>query len=465
MRRFAAFSLSLLAGLVAFGEVEAEAADFRVAVGIAAANPGQRIELPVTLKAAAGIANVTVAFAYDPQVMVFEGAEPGALAAETGGTFNDDFFVSSDPESGEIAVSAFAIGDTTGEVEGELAKLGFTIRPGTKRQYSEIAVTDVKLGEATGVKDVTVGKTIATTGGMVQIAEATIDPKTGQITVEGGETSEIKEVELDANGKWVEKSGSTTTGDPATDLAGERKLVFYRAKAKVMVGGEPVEMVSDAVVGALKVESGVKQTPVAVPWTKIGGGDLALDEVIVTSELTEGDRVHVYEPKSGTYRTWRLSGGVWREANTLAKGLFATAPKASAVTIPRGGTLWVERENTAKPIILTGKYEADNGGATAVGAGWNLIGNPKPEPLDFTGVAPKSANDTIIVTTGGAPKIYTHDGNGWGYAATKEVKLGSMTMKLPYRKTGDNQVPLGQGFWYVSEGAGEVRLNGGNGND
>ena len=50
-----------------------------------------------------------------------------------------------------------------------LARAVFAVRPGTARQYSDLAVADIRLGDDGGVRDLSLAGTIAPEGGMVRI--------------------------------------------------------------------------------------------------------------------------------------------------------------------------------------------------------------------------------------------------------------------------------------------------------
>lgn len=138
---------------------------YEVSVGSALAGPGTRVSVPVSVGGLQGVANVGVCVAYDPHVLKFVKAEKGSLAS----MLSDDFLVDEDSKSGTVSVSAFATGDLSDEANGSLANLVFDIREGTQGLYSEISVLDVRLGEKTGVKDVTVGNPIMVGGGMVRV--------------------------------------------------------------------------------------------------------------------------------------------------------------------------------------------------------------------------------------------------------------------------------------------------------
>jgi len=129
---------------------------------------GETIVVPINVDTVKGAANVGVRVAYDPQVLVLAGTEEGTLAK----TLSDDFVVVKDEYAGNVSIAAFGAGNVTNNVGGTLARLSFTVRDGTKGQYSDITIADVKVGEATGVRDLTVGNAVRTSGGIVWVTEA-----------------------------------------------------------------------------------------------------------------------------------------------------------------------------------------------------------------------------------------------------------------------------------------------------
>lgn len=138
---------------------------YEVSVGTVIASPGGRVSVPVSFDSVRGAANAGVRIAYDPQILKFIRAEKGVLNA----ALADDFVVSEDAAAGTVAVSAFGTDDVATDVSGSLANLVFDVREGTQGLYSEIAVSDVRLGEKTGVKDIAVGNPVSASGGMVRV--------------------------------------------------------------------------------------------------------------------------------------------------------------------------------------------------------------------------------------------------------------------------------------------------------
>ena len=137
---------------------------YQISVGTYVCNAGRQITIPVMLDSASGLSYAGATLTYDPQVLVVTKAEAGSLksvmaddftAVDTNGTLSVAIFGSSETN----VVSGF----------GAIALVTFAVRDGTAGLYSDIAVTDVELGEKTGVKDVTAGNPVTTIGGMVRV--------------------------------------------------------------------------------------------------------------------------------------------------------------------------------------------------------------------------------------------------------------------------------------------------------
>jgi hypothetical protein len=139
-----------------------QASAYTVSVDTYVANAGKTVTVPVMIDDVAGLSYADATLTYDPQVLVVTKAEAGTLKS----VMADDFTTSD--TNGTINVTIFANGNVAAG-SGSIANITFALREGTDGQYSDIAVSEVSLGEATGVKDVTYGKTVNTVNGMVRV--------------------------------------------------------------------------------------------------------------------------------------------------------------------------------------------------------------------------------------------------------------------------------------------------------
>ena len=157
MGKIALFGLGLMASL--------STSAYEVSLGTFVVNPGQRVAVPVCIDSIRGASHVGVRVTYDPQVLVLMKVEKGTLT----GRLSDDFVAIGDEKGGVVTVSAFGSGNVTADVGGSLASLLFVAREGTQGHYSDVTVAKVKIGEETGVKDLTVANPVRVRSGMVRV--------------------------------------------------------------------------------------------------------------------------------------------------------------------------------------------------------------------------------------------------------------------------------------------------------
>lgn len=155
-----------LVATVAFG--------YQVAVGTYVANASRQVTVPVSLDSSVGLAYASATITYDPQVLVVTKVAPGSLISLTYG-FNPEFdFIVTDT-NGTLTVSLYGFSSNAVAQAGSIAEVTFAVREGTAGLYSDLAVTDVQLGDYTGVRDVTVGNPLTTVNGMVRVMSDSAD--------------------------------------------------------------------------------------------------------------------------------------------------------------------------------------------------------------------------------------------------------------------------------------------------
>lgn len=144
-----------------------QACAYQVSVGTYVCNAGRQITVPVMLDSAAGLSYAGATLTYDPQILVVTKAEAGSLS----GLMAEDF--TAVDTNGTVSVAIFGAAEADAVAgSGSIANITFAVRDGTEGLYSDIAVTDVQLGEKTGVKDVTAGNPVTAVGGMVRVVGA-----------------------------------------------------------------------------------------------------------------------------------------------------------------------------------------------------------------------------------------------------------------------------------------------------
>ena len=157
------FVCAALAATVGFG--------YQVSLGTYVSNAGKQVTVPVMLDSSAGLSYASATITYDPQVLVVTKTAPGSLSSLTEG-FNPEFdFIAADT-NGTLTVSLYGFAQSAEATAGSIASVTFAVREGTEGLYSDLALTDVQLGEKSGVKDVTVGNPLTTQNGMVRVMAA-----------------------------------------------------------------------------------------------------------------------------------------------------------------------------------------------------------------------------------------------------------------------------------------------------
>ena len=214
---------------------------------------------------------------------------------------------------------------------------------------------------------------------------------------------------------------------------------------------------SSNAIGIMEVSSDKARTIVAVPWTAIGSGNVAIGDLVLAENLTAGDILYAYE--NGTYKAWSLnSSGAWVPAETVTlSGATTAAQAASAYTLARGTAFWLERQSTSSSFYLLGQA-ADGAATTSVTAGtssapvWNLVANPTLAAKALTVAGTSTTDELVFIDATGKPTTYAYKTiNGESGWATQIATEGPRPVKRWTLVTG-NIIPVGQGFWYVSKG-------------
>ena len=210
-------------------------------------------------------------------------------------------------------------------------------------------------------------------------------------------------------------------------------------------------------VGALDVTISTTraQTLVSVPFLGYGGGDVAVQDMVKTSNLGEGSKLYVANGLGG-YDTWTLQEGTWTPNKKVTIGPNGAAIEGvtidqSEATVARGGAFWIEPSEgtTVGKIYLLGQGETAAGLSTVV-TGWNLVGNTSGVTKDIASAGYKgevqgySDGEKICVQgEGGVLETYTYRA-GWRKGRT-EVNVVN--------------IAAGQGFWFLSKGTTSIKWN------
>lgn len=225
---------------------------------------------------------------------------------------------------------------------------------------------------------------------------------------------------------------------------------------------------SDATFGVLKVDSDAAETVICVPWEAAGGGNVAVVDLVKTTDLTKGsdvagtggDVLLLYRPSESKYYGWALNNaGTWvGVAIATGKG---PSTEGATQTLARGDALIIRRSNTSPSIYLYGQYNATAATAPTLTAGaWHLIAPPSTSGADL------SLNSMTWNNVDGNDYIYlqsTSTGNRIEITRNKNTTVDGNTVATNsmwvYRNWNGTEttnlasVKAGQGFWYVSTGA------------
>ena len=297
-------------------------------------------------------------------------------------------------------------------------------------------------------------------------ADVVIDGDTATITT-AGHTDGDKLWVKDGSGTWaadssVTISSTTISGVPLPE-AGAVKYYTVTKGGKESLTDETVE---GNVIGALRVNSALTNTIIAVPWAKIGGGQVTVSNLVMTATLTAGDTLKAYDKTTGKFYLWELKDDMTWEANkTATTDNTETAEEADAYMIPRGAGVWLTRSEPTKPFYLIGEV-ATGDAVTALDTAaventdgkqaWNLVAPPTGEAFDLNGEngigAQRGGFDRIVVPTATVPYNYTYKDGKWGYYEFTKDEDGIAHSTFV---TEGATVPAGTGFWYLNSSSSE----------
>lgn len=137
---------------------------YQISVGTYVVNANRTVTVPIALDSAAGLSYAGASLTYDPQVLVVTKVEAGTLKT----IMPEDFISSSTNGLVNVAIFGSAVSNIVNGA-GTIANITFAVREGTEGCYSDIIVSNVDIGEYTGVKDVTVGNPVKIKNGMVRV--------------------------------------------------------------------------------------------------------------------------------------------------------------------------------------------------------------------------------------------------------------------------------------------------------
>ena len=211
------------------------------------------------------------------------------------------------------------------------------------------------------------------------------------------------------------------------------------ASAAVVLADAPTATVST--VDVIEIDSGLKNTVVAVPGLDLSGGTLVISNLVKTTGLTAGDTLYAFD--NGKYESWVLEDGHWAHAaqrhtisSTGAVENASTPASMQEMAVGRG--IWLNRQDTSKPFYVYAAHVESP--STEVTAGTTvLLGNPS-----ITNAVPRisgaQTGDQILIPTSKFTSKYQYNGSAF-------VGLKG---NLP-------AIVKGTGFWYKAVSDGSTR--------
>lgn len=196
--------------------------------------------------------------------------------------------------------------------------------------------------------------------------------------------------------------------------------------------------VDSSVIGTLPVTVVKDQQLMAVPFAD-ADGEISVNDMVKTSDLTEGDKLYV--ANGNGYDMWKLEGGQWKSANKVTikadgsvdEGVSLSAENAK---VKRGDAFWLETANGGNVMLLGGKSDAAP--SVAVADKWNLISNPTIDEKDLVEITGFVTGDRVSKLVDGNLRVYTYK-KGTGWTQRKEVLEAF-------------KVPAGTGIWFYANG-------------
>ena len=254
-------------------------------------------------------------------------------------------------------------------------------------------------------------------------------------------------------------------------LQGDAKVGYAKLKAVLVPesgGGQESVVPAGNTIGIMKVESDLEKTIIPVPWGELGGGEIRVSNLIQVSNLTPGDRIYVYTIKedvpydASKFESWELTAAyAWQKIpvitlNEDGQQTDDTGKESDDPPVYRGQGVWLERQKTDKPIILSGQYNGDLATTPVHGTTeapvHNIVASPNAEmDVDLNEVAANAGEDTVFLPTKGAPRVYSFRNGSWGYVGTELTTRGGKSVEVPVWKP-DSKIKSSDGFWYIGRG-------------
>jgi len=203
-------------------------------------------------------------------------------------------------------------------------------------------------------------------------------------------------------------------------------------------------------IDVIEVKSGLTNVVIAIPGLDLAGGNLAISNLVKTSNLDVGDMLIAFN--DGNYECWTLSGTPKKWVSTpgpLQDGsghqVDLTSSPASDTRMLKGQGIWLSRSNPSaeRPVYIYGAH-SDSKVTNVVGTKPVLVGNPTLAS-EIPTISGSAVNDEVAIPQPGKKmlKRYKWTGSAW-------FSAGATTL-LP-------EVAAGTGFWYIPASSANVTI-------
>ena len=209
-------------------------------------------------------------------------------------------------------------------------------------------------------------------------------------------------------------------------------------------------------IDVIEIDSGLKNTIVAIPGLDLAGGDLVISNLVKTTNLKQGDKLVAFS--DGKYESWELDadGGHWTQAASrfliTANGTTSSdATPASLVRMSVGSGIWLQRSasGTGNPFYVYAAH-VDSPTTTVSANATVLLGNPTVTDKTPTISGMQNGDQIIVPNNTAFPTYYTYvvenEDGAWKYIDSSDAL-----------QTGLPTITAGTGFWYKAANAGSLR--------
>lgn len=245
----------------------------------------------------------------------------------------------------------------------------------------------------------------------------------------------------------------TTPNVNAAEVFGQMEKSGAKvATVTVQATDEEGQKGEEVIQAYIEVESSAKETTIAVPFK-----GMKVDDILETSELSEGDEISIYNPTSGKYQTFELnSDKKWVSTDPSGVGITTVAQGSSVILTRNDKTSKIRMKGQvakAGTTVQTAKKPAAGAQSTYT----ESIINPQTEDMNLTTTmtgTPKQfsgsivGDELLVQQEDGSYKTYRYTAEGWATVTRTVVNGRPKTVTTKE----DPVVKPGRSFFYRSNG-------------